>query len=140
MPKRARRSLRLLPYLSCSVSASTIRPPPSRTNCPIASSSSSESRGESRLVVYSHLGSEGWAMTRTSASARTSVRGRSVLAVTVKSWAARARAASTVGTHANRVAVGGGGLGPRWRGRRPPPLLVEHGDPSAAKLAVVLRG
>ncbi len=64
-PKRASRSLRLVPYLSCSVSPSTIRPPPARTKESIASISAGSSSGEPPSTVASHFGSDGWAMTST---------------------------------------------------------------------------
>ena len=60
--------LRLLPYLSCSLSPRTTRPPPAVTNASSASSSASVSTGEPLPVVASHLGSLGWARTTTSAS------------------------------------------------------------------------
>ena len=68
--KRASSSLRLLPYFSCSVSPSTISPPPADTNASIASSSSPLSRGEPVPVVRSQAGSDGCAMTSTLAPAQ----------------------------------------------------------------------
>src|SRR5581483_11003427 len=65
-PKRASSSLTLLPYFSCSVSPSTISPPPAATKASIASSSCALSRGEPPPVVRSHFGSDGCAITSTS--------------------------------------------------------------------------
>src|SRR5436309_16045899 len=67
-PKRARSSLSLSPYLSCSYSLMVRSPPPLSTNCVMASSSCDESFGELLEVVRSHLDSHGCSKVSTSAS------------------------------------------------------------------------
>src|SRR5450759_4008756 len=93
-PKLASSSLRLAPYLSCSVSPSTTRPPPSATNVTMAAISSAESTGEPP-AVRSHLGADGCAMTSTSASSSTPPASEPPVCVaTSKSRSARAAAAA----------------------------------------------
>ena len=93
-PKLASSSLRLAPYLSCSVSPSTTRPPPSATNVTMAAISSAESTGEPP-TVRSHWGADGCAMTSTSASSSTPPASEPPVCVaTSKSRSARAAAAA----------------------------------------------
>ena len=93
MPKRAVSSARLLPYLACSSSARTIRPPPACTQPSIASISSGVRRGERPSgTVRSHCGSLGWAITRTAVPSSGSG-AAPVWACTAKPRARRAAAA-----------------------------------------------
>lgn len=87
-PNRASSSPRLLPYFSCSCSASTISPPPPATYASRASISSAAKTGLPTPVVRSQRSAEGCATTKTSHPSSTAgVIGPSVCARTV--WPSR---------------------------------------------------
>ncbi|MEI2619663.1 MAG: hypothetical protein V9G09_02855 [Candidatus Nanopelagicales bacterium] len=72
IPNNDARSPKTFPYFFCSVSASTIKPPPASTKASIAASSSGVWTGDPTPVVVSHSSSEQCGITSTSISASAS--------------------------------------------------------------------